>query len=95
MAEVTPDDVRSIARLSRLELTAREVDSLTGEMNAILEYVATLQELDTEGVEPTAHATPRSTPLRLDEPVESLDTQLSLGQAPRRRGTEFVVPKVV
>lgn len=64
-------------------------------LDRILDYVDALQELDTEGVEPTFHAIPVPTPLRADIALEPLDPELAVSNAPERSGTAFVVPKVI
>jgi len=54
---LSPDDVRHIAKLARLNLEDREVEKFTRELGSILEYVDMLQEVDTTSVEPTAQVT--------------------------------------
>lgn len=65
------------------------------DMDRVLEYVATLDELDTAGIEPTAHAIPLETPLREDKSVAGMDPELAISNAPKRSGTAFSVPKVL
>jgi aspartyl-tRNA(Asn)/glutamyl-tRNA(Gln) amidotransferase subunit C len=95
MSRIDRAEVERIADLARLELTPEEAGRMTGELEAILAYVETLRALDTEGVEPTAHAFPLPTPLRDDRPVEPLDPERALANAPARDGFAFVVPKVL
>ncbi len=73
MANLTPDDVRHIAKLARLRLTDEEVTKLTPQLTSILQYVDMLQEVDTTGVEPAAQATGLTTVLREDEIRSSID----------------------
>ena len=54
---LTPEQVRHVAKLARLRLSDAEVDKFSGQLSAILEYVAILNEVDTEGVEPTSQVT--------------------------------------
>ena len=61
----------------------------------MLEYVATLDELDTSGIEPTAHAIALDTPVRSDEAAPAMDPALAVACAPESAGTAFVVPKVL
>lgn len=68
---------------------------MTTDLDHILEYVETLQELDTEGIEPTAHAIPLATPMRPDRSTPGIDPALAMGNAPESLGTAFVVPKVI
>ncbi len=87
--------VRHVAHLARLELTDEQVDRLSVELSAILDYVAQLDRVNTEGVEPTAHPLPIRNVLRDDLVSTSLDPQIALGNAPDREGTFFRVPKVL
>ena len=57
--------------------------------------MAALEELDTEGIEPTAHAIPLDTPLRRDEPAAPLDPAVAVASAPEASDSAFVVPKVL
>jgi len=87
--------VRKVAKLSRLELTEAEVEEFTGQLSAILEYMAKLNELDTTDVEPLAHCLPISNVLREDQVKESLGTEATLANAPQRDGDFFKVPKIL
>lgn len=95
MARITRDEVQRIAALARLELADAEAERITGQLEAVLGHVEQLAELDTEGVEPTAHAIPVATPLRPDVAGPVLDPEVALGNAPAREGTAFLVPKVI
>jgi aspartyl-tRNA(Asn)/glutamyl-tRNA(Gln) amidotransferase subunit C len=66
MPALSPDDVRHIAKLARLQLQDGEVEKYTKELSSILAYVAQLQEVDTRSVEPTAHVTGLANVLRAD-----------------------------
>ncbi len=95
MAHITRDEVERVAALARLSLTDHEAERMADELDRILEYVEALEQIDTEGVEPTSHVMPLPTPLREDRAAESLDPELALANAPLREGTAFVVPKVI
>ena len=71
MANLSADDVRHIAKLARLTLSDQEVEKFSKELSSILAYVELLQEVDTKGVEPTAHVTGLSNELREDTVEES------------------------
>ncbi len=94
MAEITAKDVKKIAQLARLELARGEALALAGDMNQILAYVDTLQQLDLSGIEPDAGAG-AGTPMRKDEIKPSLSVEDALAQAPVQDGVAFVVPQVV
>ena len=61
------EEVLHIAKLARLELTDKEIDTFSPQLSSILEYVDMLQEVDTEGVEETSQVTGLSHVFRKDE----------------------------
>jgi aspartyl-tRNA(Asn)/glutamyl-tRNA(Gln) amidotransferase subunit C len=95
MPRIEPADLAHVAALARLALSDDEIVSMSRDLEQMLEYVATLDRLDTEGVPPTAHGFELATPLRPDQPVEPLDPELVVANAPEREGTAFLVPKVL
>jgi aspartyl-tRNA(Asn)/glutamyl-tRNA(Gln) amidotransferase subunit C len=95
MARISPEEVQYIAGLARLSLSEEEIGRMARDMGQILDYVATLEALDTHGIEATAHAIPLDTPMREDEAAVGMDPELAVGGAPERSGTAFVVPKVI
>jgi len=93
--KIDQEQVRKVAKLSRLELTEAEVEEFTGQLSAILDYVAKMNELDTTGVEPLAHCLPISNVFRQDRVGQSLGTEKTLANAPQRDGDFFKVPKIL
>ncbi len=104
---VTRDAVRHVAALAALELSAEEEERMERDLNAILGYVAELNELDTAAVEPlsqvseilalgdaAAAAAPEAS-LRADEPHPSLPRTTVMAGAPAGDGIFFKVPKVI
>ena len=89
------DDVAKVARLARLELTDAELDSFTGQLSSILDYVAILDELNLDGVEPMVHAVELSNVLRADELKPSLPRPAALANAPKTDGKYFLVPAII
>ena len=87
--------VRKVAKLSRLDLSDAEVEELTQQLGAILEYVEKMNQLDTEKVQPLAHCLPISNCFRQDVVKESLGTEKVLANAPQRDGDFFKVPKIL
>ena len=69
---MTPEQVRWVAHLARLELSNAELEAMTRQLTAIVEYVAQLQQVNTDGIEPLAHALPVHNIFRPDEPRPSL-----------------------
>ena len=97
--KVTVEDVGRVAELAQLRLTAEETVSMVHDLNAILDYVAELNELDTAGVAPLAQVTElldvAGGGLRGDVVVPSLDRAQVLAAAPETNGIFFKVPKVL
>jgi aspartyl-tRNA(Asn)/glutamyl-tRNA(Gln) amidotransferase subunit C len=89
---ISRDEVLHVARLARLALTDEEVERLGAQLNAILEAVGKVSELDLEGVEPTAHPLDLVNVWAEDEPHESLPVEEALANAPDREGGFFKVP---
>jgi aspartyl-tRNA(Asn)/glutamyl-tRNA(Gln) amidotransferase subunit C len=92
---LTRDEVAEIAQLARLALTDGELDSLRGELAAILDHVAALREVDTTGVEPMTHAVPTTLRLRADDAEPSLPAEVALRAAPLERDGCFEVPAII
>lgn len=93
--ELTSDDVKKVARLSRLELTDNEIEAQRGHLNGLLAQFDKLQELDLAGLEPTSHPYPMTNVLRNDVIVPSLSRDLVLANAPEKRDGCFVVPRIM
>jgi aspartyl-tRNA(Asn)/glutamyl-tRNA(Gln) amidotransferase subunit C len=98
-AKVSVEDVERVAELAHLELTHEETGAMLHDLNAILEYVAELNELDTTGVAPLAQVTElldaADGGLRGDVIEPSLDRSKVLAEAPETNGVFFKVPKVI
>ena len=71
MSSLSHDDVRHIAKLARLNLSDEEVAKFSTDLTSILQYIEKLQEVDTEGVEPTEQVTGMTNSFREDEICES------------------------
>jgi aspartyl-tRNA(Asn)/glutamyl-tRNA(Gln) amidotransferase subunit C len=93
--KISREEVEHVARLARLALPEDEINRLTGEMDAILDYVEKLNELDTEGIVPTAHAVPVENALREDEVKPSIGVEKALANAPQSANGCFRVPRVI
>lgn len=84
-----------MAKLARLDLTAVEVERMTGHLDAILSYAAKLDELDTTGVALTTHPQQVVNAFRNDEVCPSLPRDRALANAPEQNGESFVVPRII
>lgn len=91
----TQFDIRYVAHLARITLTAEEEQILGAQLGQILGYVEKLQELDVSRVEPTAHAMPLTNVTRPDEVRPSLSHEDALRNAPAQANDLFLVPKIV
>ena len=96
MSEQLDDDqVRHVARLSRLQLTDQEVSHFASQLSAVLDYISKLNELDVADVEPMAHAADVSNVLRKDQPQPGMPVDKALENAPDASDPFFKVPKIL
>lgn len=93
--KITETEVRHIAHLARLKLSDEEVARFSAQLSDILGYMATLNEVDTTDVPPTAHTLPVRNVFRTDEVTAGLTLDAALANAPQREGSFFGVPKVL
>jgi aspartyl-tRNA(Asn)/glutamyl-tRNA(Gln) amidotransferase subunit C len=89
---ISRDEVLHVARLARLELSEPELERFAEQLNAILEAVGKVGELDLSGVEPTAHPLELANIWAEDEPRPSLTVEEALADAPDREDGAFRVP---
>jgi aspartyl-tRNA(Asn)/glutamyl-tRNA(Gln) amidotransferase subunit C len=99
-AKVTVKDVERVAELAHLELTPDETGNMLHDLNAILDYIAQLNELDTDGVAPLAQVSELDgaggeSSLRADVILPSLQRAAVMEQAPESDQVFFKVPKVI
>ena len=87
-------DVRYVANLARIELSDEECDTFQGQLDAIIGYIETLTDVDVEGIEPTAHASPVFDRLREDVSRPGLEQDDLLRNAPESALGQIRVPKV-
>jgi aspartyl-tRNA(Asn)/glutamyl-tRNA(Gln) amidotransferase subunit C len=100
LMSLTPTEMDQVVHLARLELTPAELETMTRQIRSIVEYVDLLRQVDTEGVEPLAHALAVSNVFREDELKPSLPVDEALANAPdprtNNRGERFyAVPAVL
>jgi aspartyl-tRNA(Asn)/glutamyl-tRNA(Gln) amidotransferase subunit C len=93
--KVERGEVEHVALLARLKLSREEEELFTGQLNAILDYMEKLNELDTRTVEPTFHVVPHCNTMRDDEVKESLPAEATLANAPDKAEGCFRVPKII
>ena len=88
-------EVEQVALLARLRLSDEELDRMTSQLGDILEYINLLSELDTEAIEPMAHASEIVNVLRDDVVRPSLEREAALANAPHHDGQCYLVPAVL
>jgi aspartyl-tRNA(Asn)/glutamyl-tRNA(Gln) amidotransferase subunit C len=88
-------DIEKVALLARLRLSEQELETMTGQLAQIVGYVDQLAEVDTEGVEPMAHAVETANVFAEDRVQPSLPREEALANAPHHSGRGYLVPAVL
>jgi aspartyl-tRNA(Asn)/glutamyl-tRNA(Gln) amidotransferase subunit C len=88
-------EVEHVARLARLKLSQNERELFTDQLNAILDYMEKLNELDTGAIEPTFHVVSHQNVMREDKAKESQPQEATLENAPDKAQGCFRVPKII
>jgi aspartyl-tRNA(Asn)/glutamyl-tRNA(Gln) amidotransferase subunit C len=94
-SSLTPDAVRHVARLARLDLTGRDVTRIAAQLESIVTYIDQIRQADVAGVEPMAHALPVHNVFRDDVVEPSLPLEKVLQNAPDSESPFFRVPKII
>ncbi len=92
---VTKDDVRKVARLSRIAVSEERLEAMAGELTGIMGWIEQLNEVDIEGVEPMTSVVEVDMPKRADEITDGGIRDQILANAPKSDDGFFVVPKAV
>jgi aspartyl-tRNA(Asn)/glutamyl-tRNA(Gln) amidotransferase subunit C len=92
---ISREEVEKVALLGRLRLSPDELDVMTTQLDAILQYMSLLQQVDTDGVEPMAHAMDVSDVFRPDVVLASLPREQALANAPQHDTECYRVPAVL
>ena len=92
---ITRKEVQQVSLLGRLLLSEQELDQMTSQLGAILQYMELLGEVHTDGVEPMAHPLDVSDVFREDRQRPSLDREEALANAPLRDAECYLVPAVL
>jgi len=92
---LSTEEVAKVAVLARLRLSPEEIRTFTDRLNAVVDYVDQLRELDTTGVEPLAHGVEIHNVFRDDARGPSLPREQALANAPQRNRENFLVPAVL
>jgi aspartyl-tRNA(Asn)/glutamyl-tRNA(Gln) amidotransferase subunit C len=89
---ITRAEVLAVARLARLELSEEELEPMARELSGVLDHIATIAQLELDGVAPTSHVVEMTGALRADEPRPCLAREVALAQAPAVSADGFLVP---
>lgn len=92
---LNPEEVARIARLARIELSAKELESTRGQLNGILGFIEQLRSVDTDDIEPMAHAVDVVQRLREDKVTEVDQRTVFQSVAPEVEAGLYLVPKVI
>jgi len=93
--KIGKNEVIHVAKLARLEFNDDEIDKFAQQLSDILLYVDKLNEIDTENVEPMAHAVEINNAFREDKVVKSIGGEAALANAPDKDEHFFKVPKII
>jgi len=93
--KITDDEVIHVANLARLDMDDTALKKFSRQIGKVLEYIDTLNQLDTTGVPPTSHAISLVNAFREDDVKIHLKRDEALANAPEKEDGAFVVPKVV
>lgn len=93
--EVTDKTIEYVAALAKLELTQEEKEKAKTDLGSILEYMTTMNELNTEGIQPMSHVFPIYNVFREDIVENGPDRDSLLSNAPAKKDGCFKVPKTI
>ncbi len=93
--QLTDEQVRHVAKLSRLRLSDAQVHHFAGQLSRVLDYISKLNELNVDDVEPMAHPFDVTNVLREDVEQPGLSVEAALANAPKQMSPFFEVPKVI
>ena len=91
--EISKEQIKHLAHLSRLELSDSEIDTMHGDMSKILDFVAQVEKLDLDGVEPLTQMSKSVNVMREDEAANMITKEEVLKNAPDANSDYFRVSK--
>ena len=92
---LSKETIARVAKLARLELSDKEMDEMSVQLSDILTWIEQLQEVDVDGLEPMTSVVQMELKVREDVVTEGDQADAIVSNAPARRETYFVVPKVI
>ena len=88
------EDAKHVAKLAELDFTEDEIRKITPQLDKILEHVARISAVDTEGVENTSHVLDVKNVFREDTPSDTISQEDALKNAPLKQDDGFRVPRI-
>jgi len=95
MSRISNEQVKHVANLARLAITEEETEMFTKQLDAMISFAEQLNELDTDGVEPTSHVLDMKNVMREDIPQEGLPQAEVLKNAPDHQDGQVKVPSII
>ena len=95
MSRISVEQVKHVAHLSRLALSENEAEQWAGQLEKIITFAEQLNEVDTEGIEPTSHVLEIRNVMREDAAGPGLPTEEVLKNAPDHQDGQFKVPAII
>lgn len=93
--KISDETIEYVGILAKLELSGEEKENAKADMEKMLDYIDTLNELDTEGIEPMSHVFPVHNVFREDVVVNGNGSKDTLANAPLMKDNSFKVPKTI
>ena len=93
--KISDETIEYVGILAKLELTDEEKEAAKSDMEKMLDYIDTLNELDTAGIEPMSHVFPVSNVFREDVVTNGDKREDTLANAPLRKDDSFEVPRTI
>lgn len=93
--KITEETVKYVAALAKLTVSEEDKEKVAKDLDHILDYIETMNGLNTEGIEPMSHVLPVKNVFREDEVINQDDREELLRNAPKKKDGCFVVPKTV
>ncbi|WP_174733584.1 Asp-tRNA(Asn)/Glu-tRNA(Gln) amidotransferase subunit GatC [Mesobacillus harenae] len=95
MSKISADQVKHVAHLARIAVSNEEAEKMRDELEKITAFVEKLNEVNTDGVEPTSHVLNMKNVMREDVPTDGLPREKVLKNAPQHQDGQFRVPSIL
>jgi len=92
---IDKDIVAKVSNLARIKINNDQLSKISNELESVIDWIDTLNEVNTDGVEPIANVSGQKLPLREDKVTDGGYSEKILNNAPEKESGFFVVPKVV